>query len=215
MPSLKDIRSRIDTTKNTQAITRAMKLVSAAKLRRAQHQIVNLRPYAHTILSVIADIAATHRVTHPLLESHGEHKRILVVVLTSDRGLCGAFNTNINRFAERWYRDNKSKYEKVDFIFIGRRAIDHFKKRGLEPIDRIQSLSREVSYDLASGIASKVMTAYSAGDYDEVKLIYNEFKSAIQQNVVSETMLPVDLSTSTFAKGEGSLQPDMILEPAQ
>lgn len=215
MPSLKDIRIRIDSTKNTQAITRAMKLVSAAKLRRAQHQIVNLRPYAHTLLSVIADIAATHRVTHPLLTTSSEApKNILVVVLTSDRGLCGAFNTNINRYAERWFIQNKGNYEKVEFIFIGRRAIDHFRKRGLEPIESVQSLAREVSYDLASGIADKIMQSYASGAYDEVKLIYNEFKSAIQQSVVAETMLPVNVSESTLTKGEGGFPPDMIFEPA-
>ncbi|MCM2283076.1 MAG: ATP synthase F1 subunit gamma [Bdellovibrionaceae bacterium] len=215
MPSLKDIRSRIDSTKNTQAITRAMKLVSAAKLRRAQHQIVNLRPYAHTLLSVISDIAATHRIDHPLLVTTSEApKKVLVAVLTSDRGLCGAFNTNINRFAERWYNQNKASYEKVDFIFIGRRAIDHFRKRGLDPIESVQSLAREVSYNLAVGIADKIMNAYASGEYDEVKLIYNEFKSAIQQNVVSETMLPVNIESSTLTKGEGGFPPDMIFEPA-
>lgn len=215
MPSLKDIRNRIDSTKNTQAITRAMKLVSAAKLRRAQHQIVNLRPYAHTILSVIADIAATHRVEHPLLAEANENpKNILVVVLTSDRGLCGAFNTNINRFAERWYHQNKANYQKIDFIFLGRRSIDHFRKRGVEGIESIQSLARDVSYDLAAGVATKVMKAYSSGEYDEVKLIYNEFKSAIQQNVVAETMLPVNVECSSLTKGEGGFPPDMIFEPA-
>src|SRR6478672_7105455 len=99
MPSLKDIRTRIDSTKNTQQITRAMKMTSAAKLRRAQNNITNLRPYAKTILSVIADIAATQRVEHPLLQANLNPKKVLLVVLTSDRGLCGAFNTNANKTA--------------------------------------------------------------------------------------------------------------------
>jgi len=213
MPSLKDIRISIDSTKNTQAITRAMKLVSAAKLRRAQHNIVNLRPYANTILSLIADIAATHRVEHPLLTVAENPKKILVVVLTSDRGLCGAFNTNINRFAERWYRENKEKYEKIDFIFVGRRAIDHFKKRGVQPVDSILNLAKDVAYPLAARVAEKIMAAYSSGDYDEVKLIYNEFKSAIAQNVVNETLLPVNVESSTLVKGTGGFPPDMIFEP--
>lgn len=213
MASLKDIRTRIDSTKNTQQITRAMKLVSAAKLRRAQHNIVNLRPYAHTLLSLIADLAATQRVQHPLLTVSEEPKKVLVVVVTSDRGLCGAFNTNINKFAERWYLENKTKYEKVDFIFVGRRALDHFRKRGVQPIESILNLAREVSYTLASRVANQIMSAYSAGEYDEVRLIYNEFKSAIAQNVVSEVMLPVDVSASTLASGEGGFPRDMIFEP--
>ncbi len=214
MPSLKDIRTRIDSTKNTQAITRAMKLVSAAKLRRAQHNIVNLRPYANTILSLIADIAVTHRVQHPLLTTTDEAKRILVVVVTSDRGLCGAFNSNINKYAERWYGENKGKYEKLDFLFVGRRALDHFRKRGVQPIESILNLAREVSYTLAARVAEQIMMAYSAGDYDEVKLVYNEFKSAIQQNVVHETLLPVNLQASTLTTGAGGFPPDMIFEPA-
>ncbi len=218
MPSLKDIRTRIDSTKNTQAITRAMKLVSAAKLRRAQHNIVNLRPYANTILSLIADIAVTHRVQHPLLTTTEDAKRILVVVVTSDRGLCGAFNANINKFAERWFKENylenKEKYEKVDFLFIGRRATEHFRKRGVQPIESILNLAREVSYTLAARVAEQIMTAYASGDYDEVKLVYNEFKSAIQQNVVHETLLPVNLQASTLTTGAGGFPPDMIFEPA-
>ena len=117
MPNLKDIRNRIQSVKNTQQITRAMKMVSAAKLRRAQMNIQNLRPYAKQLLSVIADVATTHRVQHPLLSTNTDPKKVLLVVLTSDRGLAGGFNNNINRFAYKFYQDNKSKYEKMDFLF--------------------------------------------------------------------------------------------------
>src|SRR4051812_24342316 len=121
MPSLKDIRTRIDSTKNTQQITRAMKMTSAAKLRRAQNNITNLRPYARTILTVIADIAATHRVDHPLLQPNENPKKVLTVVLTSDRGLCGAFNTNVNKAALAFSRQNSTKYQTIDFLFVGRK----------------------------------------------------------------------------------------------
>lgn len=214
MPSLKDIRSRIDSTKNTQQITRAMKMVSAAKLRRAQNAIVNLRPYATTLLSVLADIAATQRVTHPLLRSSTESKKVLLVVLTSDRGLCGAFNSNINKFAERFYRDNKLRYEVIDFLFIGRRASDYFKRRNIQPVDTILNLSKDISYSLAAEVANRLMTAFSVGDYDEIRLVYNEFKSAIQQNVISETLLPVDIAAAaTITQGAGGFPPDMLFEP--
>lgn len=214
MPSLKDIRSRIDSTKNTQQITRAMKMTSAAKLRRAQHNITNLRPYANTLLSVMADITATQRVAHPLLTVSTDPKKILLVVITSDRGLCGAFNTNVNKFAERFYRDNLQRYEKIDLLFIGRKASDYFRRRNIVPVDTILNLAKDISYNLAANVADRLMEAYQSGEYDEIRLIYNEFKSAIQQDVVCETLLPVNLEeASTINKGVAGFPPDMIFEP--
>jgi F-type H+-transporting ATPase subunit gamma len=215
MASLKDIRARIDTTKNTQKITRAMKMVSAAALRRAQHNIVNLRPYANTILSVIADIAATQRVSHPLLTRSENPKRVLLVVVTSDRGLAGAFNTNVNKYADRYLKENRSKYEKIDLLIIGRKAVDYFRRREVKPIDTMTNLAKTVSYSLAADVAARLMEWYKSGEYDEIRLVYNEFKSAIAQQVVTETLLPIDLSTTgTLTKGTGGFPPDMIFEPA-
>lgn len=215
MASLKDIRIRIDTTKNTQQITKAMKLVSAAKLRRAQHQIVNMRPYASTLLRVISDIAATNRVSHPLMEPPTETKKVLLVVLTSDRGLCGAFNTNINKYAEAYYKENKNKLEKLDFFIIGRRGIDYFARRGLKPVEAVTKLDKDVSYKMASDMAERLIRDYLAGEYDEIRLIYNEFKSAISQKVVSETLLPVDVTTTSFGTDTTAttFSVDMIYEP--
>jgi F-type H+-transporting ATPase subunit gamma len=215
MPSLKDIRIRIDSTKNTQQITKAMKLVSAAKLRRAQHQIVNMRPYASTLLKLIADIAVTQRVSHPLMEAPVETKKVLLVVLTSDRGLCGAFNSNINKFAENYYREHSGKLEKLDFLFIGRRGNDYFLRRGIKSVDTILRLDKDVSYELASKVASRLMRDYLEGHYDEIRLIYNEFKSAISQKVVSETLLPIDVTRNTFDVKNAlpSFSMDMIYEP--
>jgi F-type H+-transporting ATPase subunit gamma len=215
MPSLKDIRIRIESTKNTQQITKAMKLVSAAKLRKAQHQIQNMRPYAQTLLKVIADIAATERVTHPLITPSLDPKKILLVVVSSDRGLCGGFNSNINKFTDNFIKSNKEKYEKMDFIFIGRKANDFFARKKVIPIESIQKLDKDISYSLASDVASKLIKKYLDGDYDEIRLIYNEFKSAISQKVVCETILPVDLGQQTFTQ-EGVSIPfavDMIYEP--
>lgn len=217
MPSLKEIRARIDSTKNTQQITRAMKLVSAAKLRKAQNQIVNMRPYAHTLLRLIADIAATERVSHPLMTPHEKVKNVLVVVLTSDRGLCGAFNGQIQKFTDYWIKNHSQKYEKVDFMFIGRRAADYFSRRGVQAVETMTRLDKDVSYQLASGIADKMMKNYLSGQYDEVKLIYNEFKSAISQRVVAETLLPIDLSKATVSDADSkvaSFSNDMIFEPS-
>jgi F-type H+-transporting ATPase subunit gamma len=214
MASLKDIRTRIDSTKNTQQITRAMKMTSAAKLRRAQQNIVNLRPFAHAILGVIADIAATHRVDHPLLSNTLEAKKVLLVVITSDRGLCGAFNTNVSRFAESYWKENKSNCEKIDFLFVGRKGSEYFRRRGITPVDTILNLAKDVSYTMASKVTEQLMNDYRHGEYDEVRLIYNEFKSAISQNVVSERLLPIDVhSASELAKPDSGFPLDMIFEP--
>ena len=218
MPSLKDIRSRIDSTKNTQQITRAMKMVSAAKLRRAQQNVVNLRPYANTILSVIADVAATGEVSHPLLRQQEEGQtpqKLLIVVITSDRGLAGGFNTNVNKFADRFYQENKSRYQTVDTLFIGRKAQDYFRRRGFKAVDQITNMAKDISYDYAAHLANRLMDDFNKGDYDEIRVVYNEFKSAISQQVVAEALLPIDTSkASSLAKGEGGFPAMMIFEPA-
>ncbi|MFS4458912.1 ATP synthase F1 subunit gamma [Bdellovibrio sp. HCB2-146] len=219
MASLKDIRARIESTKNTQQITKAMKLVSAAKLRKAQNNIVNMRPYALTLRKVIADIAVTKKVSHPLMEKKEQVKNVLLVVITSDRGLCGAFNSNINKFTEAYYNENKSKLEKIDFLFVGRRGHDYFTKRGIKPVDYITKLDKDISYELASKVANRVMNDYLEGQYDEVRIIHNEFKSAISQIVVAETILPIDLGLTTFADSTettnaAAFSVDMIFEPS-
>lgn len=218
MPSLKDIRSRIQTTKNTQKITSAMKLVSAAKLRRAQQNILALRPYAQAIMTLIADIASTQKVNHPLLTVKENPKSILVVVVSSDRGLCGAFNTNISKFAEEFYKSKKGSVDTFDFLFVGRKVRDYFKKRGIEPIKYIGNLAHDISYELGASIAQEVKEAFQSGNYDEVHLVYNEFKSAISQKVTSERLLPVDVAAFGSFDSEESqaarFAKDLIFEPS-
>lgn len=217
MASLKDIRAQIGSTKNTQQITKAMKLVSAAKLRRAQNNIVNMRPYALTLRKVIADIAVTNKVTHPLMVAKEQVNKVLLVVISSDRGLAGAFNSNINKFTESYYEANKGSLEKIDFIFVGRKVNDYFARRGIAPIDYITKLEKDISYELASQVAKRVMKDFLDGNYDEVRIVYNEFKSALSQQVVCETILPIDLGLSAFHPEEdtrtGGFAVDMIFEP--
>jgi len=191
-----------------------MKLVSAAKLRKAQHNITNMRPYAITLKNVIADIAATQKVSHPLMTKKQNVKSVLLVVLTSDRGLCGGFNSNINKFADRYIVDNKSRYEKIDFIFIGRRGSDYFARKKIKGIESITKLDKDISYDFARMTAEKLIQQFEAGHYDEIRLIYNEFKSAISQKVVCETLLPVEIDKSSFTEDNHKFAPDMIFDPA-
>ncbi len=216
MPSLKDIRLKIESTKNTQQITRAMKLTSAAKLRRAQNNITNMRPYALSLRQVIADIVVTQKVSHPLIEKRSEVKKVLLVVLTSDRGLCGGFNSNINRFADNYIRENKNKYEAMDVFFIGRKGHDFFARKGVLPKDYISKLDKDISFDLASTVADKLLKLYLSGQYDEIRLIYNEFKSAISQVVTCETLLPVSVEASSFTeeRNKAKFSNELIFEPS-
>jgi len=216
MASLKDIRLRIDSTKNTQQITKAMKLVSAAKLRKAQHNITNMRPYAVTLKSVIVNIAATQKVSHPLMTKTENTKNVLLVVLTSDRGLCGGFNSGINKFAEKYIVDNKNrlenKLEKIDFIFVGKRGADFFLRKKIKGLESITKLDKDISYELARSVAEKLISHYLTGSYDEIRLIYNEFKSAISQRVVCETLLPLEIEKTSFDGTRFSA--DIIFDPA-
>lgn len=217
MASLRDMRARIQSVKNTQQITRAMKMVSAAKLRKSQEQIVNMRPYARRIMQIIKNIAATQSVENPLLAVPSERNKILFVVLTSDRGLCGGFNNAVCRFTEKFIKDNKNKYEKMDFIFIGRKGSDYFKRRGIVAKQTMLNLSKEISQKIASDVANECMSAFEEGEYNEVQFIYNEFKSAISQKLVAETILPINLANEEVTSAPDvmpQITSDFIFEPS-
>lgn len=218
MSGLKDIRSRIKSTKNTQKITSAMKLVSGAKLRKAQKNIEALRPYAKSVLKLIADIASTNRIKHKLLEEIKNPSKALVIIVSSDRGLCGAFNTNVSKAAFDFYENKKEKFDSLDLFFIGRRARDYFRRRQVEGVETILNLAKDISYDMALSMSEKIQKQFSGGEYEEVYFIYNEFKSAISQSVEVEKIFPVDIKNfSSFKEDkEGDLRfsKDLIFEPS-
>lgn len=192
MANLQDIRRKIHSTKKTQQTTRAMKMVSAAKLRRAQDKITQARPYANRIHDVIHKLAKSHNLEHPLLGHTEENGKALVVVLTSDRGLCGGFNNSVIRQASQFLSENKSKYSKIDFLFIGRKGADFFRKqKGIEPVDVIYNLVSDIGYKLAADISERLLQYYLKGEYTEIRMIYNEFRSAISQVVKDEVLLPL------------------------
>ena len=209
MSGLKKIRTRITSVKNTEQITQAMKMVAAAKLRKAQERILQLRPYAENILSVMADVALSCQISHPLLEAKDRMEKVLLVVLTSDRGLCGGFNNNICRFAENFYHSHK-EYD-LDFFFIGKKARNYFQFRGITPIDEMFHLDKEISYPLAGKVAHQLMKNFSDGEYDGIYFVYNSFQSAISQKVVQEIFLPVDLSQAPLIQQE-RFSKDLIFE---
>ena len=209
MSGLKKIRTRISSVKNTEQITQAMKMVAAAKLRKAQERIVNLRPYASEILVMMSDVALSCNISHPLLEKKENMEKVLLVVLTSDRGLCGGFNNNICRFAEE-FKSSHPEYS-LDFFFIGKRAKNYFQFRGVSPVDEIFRLDREISYGLAEKVAKKLMKTFGNKEYDGIYFIYNSFQSAISQKVVQEVFLPVDLSQAPLGR-QDFFSKDLIFE---
>jgi F-type H+-transporting ATPase subunit gamma len=206
MPSLLDIRRRIRSVKNTQQLTKAMKTVSAAKLRRSQERVFSARPYADQLKKVLADLTIRiENLSHPLLEVRPEH-RILVLVVTADRGLCGAFNSNILRAASAFLRDHAG--QTVTLATIGRKGRDFFRRRGMRIQSEFINIFAKLDYGHARDISEAVLQAYSKTEVDAVYLIYNEFKSVIQQRVVIEKILPL----SRVQLNEESTQLDYIFE---
>src|SRR5262247_602595 len=197
MPNLLDIRRRIRSVKNTQQLTKAMKTVSAAKLRRAQERVFSARPYAEQLKRVLGNLTVRiENVAHPLLEVRPE-ERILLVVVTADRGLCGAFNANILRAATAFLRDHIP--QKVTLAMVGRKGRDFFRRRGFPIRAEFLNIFSKLDYGHARDISETIAKAYSDAEIDAVYIVYNEFKSVIQQRIVVEKVLPLssgDLETT-------------------
>lgn len=190
MPTLLDYRRRIRSVKSTQQITRAMKFVAAAKLRRAQEGVFAARPYAKEILRVLHSAAARVESTvHPLFERRPENK-ILVVVLTGDRSLAGAFNSNVIRRASHFLRDNRSKNPQV--LAIGKKGRSALKREGWAFAGDYVNVSGNVNFDIAKEIAAKIAELYEKREVDAVYTVYNEFKNVLVQRLRTEKLLPID-----------------------
>jgi F-type H+-transporting ATPase subunit gamma len=219
VPSLKGIRKRISSVKSTQKITRAMKMVAGARLNRAQQRITELRPYAVKLGEVLAEI--THpslqpvspegagpvpaggvaegegasevvgeKPAHPLLVERPE-KRVLLVVLTSDRGLCGAFNTNINKRGEREWRQRTAEGQDVKLLIIGRKGRDYFTRRDAPILEYLPGVWDKLDLKTAGRVGDRLLAPFNAGEVDAIYLVYNEFKSAMTQRVSVEKLLPI------------------------
>jgi F-type H+-transporting ATPase subunit gamma len=193
MPNLLDIRRRIKSVKNTQQITKAMKMVSAAKLKRAQDRVVTARPFANKMMEVLGELAkrTDENFHHPLLDLRGD-ERYLLVLITADKGLCGAFNTNLTKAAQRFMRDHADK--NVELVAIGRKGRDFFRNRRATIAADYLGLTGKgrVEFSEALEVARSIIKLYTDDTgIDKVFLIYNEFKSVLSQRVVLEQLLPV------------------------
>lgn len=200
MANLKEIKTRIGSVKNTQKITKAMKMISVVRLRSAQNKILNLRAYARSLEEVLADICLSQQVSHRFLnqKSNKDLKNVLTILVTSDRGLCGGFNGNICRFAEKSFKE--SSYKKQDFLFIGEKGADYFRFRGMKGQEIISNLVKEISYPFSVKITKDLMAKMTSKNYDGVFIIYNEFKSVASPRIVCERILPFDLESEALAE---------------
>lgn len=209
MANLKAIRNRIASVRGTQKITRAMKMVAAAKLRRAQENILALRPYAKDTMAVLSDVAAlTAGEDHPLLARRSPD-RVMLVVLTSDRGLAGGFNSNINRSTEDYLKSHADQHKEISLAVIGRKGRDYFRRRDVVIRHEIMGVFEDLNWDKAADVARTIIHEYSQGDLDAVYLVYNEFKSVISQKVVVEPLLPI------VPSGGGESRVEFIYEPSK
>jgi len=212
MPSLKDIKKRIGSVKNTRQITKAMKMVSAAKLRRAQDAVVAARPYANKMLDVLSSLALREESeAHALLKERGKG-RALVLLLTADRGLCGGFNGNVSKGAERFIRTNADGFDGYDLMIVGRKGREYLKSRpGMEIAKVYENITGSISYSTASLIGQEIVESYVAEKYDAVFLVYNAFRSAISQDVTIEKLLPI----VPKQVAEGAHVAEYIYEPSR
>ena len=207
MPSTIDIRRRIRSVKNTQQITKAMKMVAAAKLRRAQDRMFAARPYAGGLRTVLASLLTRVDITrHPLLQPREEEKKILLIVVTADKGLCGAFNTNVIRAAQNAIVSRG--WESVELLPIGRKGNDFFKRRTTPIRRQATQVFQALSLETAREIATAITEEFVAGEIDAVYVVYNEFKSIIAQTVKVERLLPIERPTESPAN-----EIDYIYEP--
>ena len=194
MATLREIRRRISGVKSTQKITKAMKMISAAKLRRAQDAVISARPYAKKMKELLQHLAGVVDVTaHPLFTVR-EVKSIAVVVVTADRGLCGAFNANIIRAAVQHIRTNYPALQsagKLSLICVGRKGFDFFHKNNYHITNKHLGLFAGLTFSKAQGIIDEIVRGFSEGEFDRVNIVYNEFKSIMQQRIIIDQMLPI------------------------
>jgi len=213
--NLKEIRQRIRSVKSTQQITKAMKMIAAARLRKAQEAIVAKRPYAHRIRDIIASLATrTDAEDHPLLAKR-EPKKVLLLILTSDRGMCGGFNVNIARTTVRYVEANDAGHESVDLAVIGKKGQEFFKRRSQFNVSQeYRGILENIDYEKAKTVGDDIIAAYTDEGLDAVMMVYNEFKSAMTQQVVVEQVLPV-IPDEELEDDVASTLLDFVYEPSK
>ncbi|GAB5525026.1 MAG: ATP synthase F1 subunit gamma [Roseivirga sp.] len=211
MANLKEVKERIKSVSSTQQITKAMKMVAAAKLRRAQDRIVQLRPYSEKLSTILSNVSSGS--TEEGMDTYAverEVSNVLIVPVTSDRGLCGAFNSNIFKGVRQLLESDEMSGVSVSVMPIGKKANDYYKKSDYTHIGDYSAMFGDLSFDKAREAAEYAMDSFVEGKYDKVVLVYNEFKNVATQIVRTEQLLPV---VSTETEGAASTNTDYIYEP--
>jgi F-type H+-transporting ATPase subunit gamma len=219
MPSLKEVRNRIQSVKSTQQITKAMKMVSAAKLRRAQDAITQMRPYAQMLQNIIQNISANMEGDISSVYTQNRNpEKVWIIVITSDRGLCGTFNNNITKAAIQMAQ---TKYEKqlqagqVKFLHIGTKGYDSLRRKGFQVMNNYVGLFQSLTFEKVKEAGEFVLKAFANGEVDRVEMIYNEFKNVITQIVREQQFLPVAPTSQSETKVVKSTKTDYLFEPSK
>lgn len=217
MPNLKEVKNRIASVVSTQQITKAMKMVAAAKLRRSQDRIIQMRPYAVKLEAIIRNLseAQVSGDGDNWFSQVREEKRILIVAVSSDRGLCGSFNSNIFKGVMKLVQeDYQDQYKKGNVVIlpIGRKSAEYFRKRNFQLLDSYSDIFGNLTFETASAVAEAVMKTFREGKFDKVEMVYNEFKNVATQILQVEQLLPVVLPTQTQVKSNPI---DYIYQPSQ
>ncbi|MFN8398063.1 MAG: ATP synthase F1 subunit gamma [Bacteroidia bacterium] len=217
MANTKELRERIKSVKSTQQLTRAMKMVAAAKLKRAQDTIIQLRPYAQKLGEIMGNIAAevTGDIESPYMKQPAAEK-VLLVVVTSNRGLCGAFNANVNKaaleVAQGVYPEQLAAGN-LSILAIGKKAFEYFKKRGFNMVGENHDVFADLSFDSVNAVATMVMDGFVSGKWDRVDLVYNEFKNVMSQIKRHEQFLPIAANPAPAPAAGAAAKVDYIFEP--
>ncbi len=215
MATLRDIKASITSVDSTRKITRTMEMVATAKIKKAQERIEHARPYALAMMEVLENVARFVKgVSHPLLEVHPERKRVVAIAITSDRGMCGAFNSNILRLTEQIISRETDAGAEVALISVGKKAVSYFRYRGVEPMATYRDISDKPTFADARSIAAHVIEAYTAGEIDGVEIVFNRFKSVAEQRPEVHELLPV--ARAVVAAGDHEVErvtPEYIFEP--
>lgn len=209
MPSTRDLRRRIRSVKGTQQITKAMKMVAAAKLRRAQAAVTQARPYADTLAEVLGHVAARTEHGHALLERRDGHRAWLLVI-SSDKGLCGSFNANLLRHAEREL--GAQRWPEIELLTVGRKASDYFRRRAWRVVHAERETMSKLSAEDGPRLAAMAIQAFTSGQVDEVWMLYNRFVSLIRHEITLEQLLPIVPPPESAANATGGAV-DYLYEP--
>ena len=217
MANLKEVKGRIQSVTSTQQITKAMKMVAAAKLRRAQDRITQMRPYSQKLTKLIQNVSGgvdAESLNNPY-SIQREENNVLLVVVSSDRGLCGGFNNNAFKFARNLIQEKYTSQEKNGSLYIlpiGKKSLDYFRKRGYNVDDQFATLMGQLTFDEVREAAEYVMDAFSSGVYDKVEIIYNEFKNVAVQQIKSEQFLPIQMNEE---EEDTASSTDYIFQPTK